>query len=193
MGRKTDQKQQKEKQQLPVEQWPKCVTGCMLCMQRYSEHVLLCSSSSSNVAAATGWLYLFVNFMLIWIHLNHTQQQNLKTCNIYICSLLLCFPFSSSTLRVAIHSVHSIKKFCLIMYCHTVMHISVLLPVSLFIIDIIWVTTVIAQVTLESFDSAKQLEGIHVILWFLIGSCLGMLHHFCFFNSTGILFRQLAP
>lgn len=44
------------------------------------------------------------------------------------------------------------------------MHISVFLPVSLLIIDIRWVNTAIAQVTLERFSSAKQLEGVHVVL-----------------------------
>lgn len=44
------------------------------------------------------------------------------------------------------------------------MHISVLLPVSFLIIDIIWVNTAIVQVTLERFASAKQLEGVHVHL-----------------------------
>ena len=50
------------------------------------------------------------------------------------------------------------------MCCHTMMHISVFLPVSLLIIHVIWVKTASAQVTLERFASAKQLEGVHVIL-----------------------------
>lgn len=137
-------------------------------------------------------------FVLISVRKHNAKMWVQPVClmmsNVYIHCLCLCL-LSIFFQRFVLlpFTVRQLKKYCLISCCHTIMHISEPLPVSSLIIDITWVNNTIAQVTLERLSSAKQLEGVHVTVWCLIGNCPGLPHHFCFFNSNGIPFRQSAP
>lgn len=134
------------------------------------------------------WFYLMENIML----LIHPASLSLMMSICTACPFVFHFPPNVSSCCHSRSVFRQLKKYYLRMRCHTIMHISVPLPVSFLIIDIISVNTTIAQVTLEWFACAKQLEIVHVVLLMLNWKLSRLAASFQLLQFS-CLFRHLAP